>query len=242
LLDIPRKIPYSGPTGTDPALKSPSTRLSPQRFSSIPPGAGRRLRAAKTLNSFGVSMELFGLLLAVPLTFATSLVYTALILAVFRFLPVVGRVLVAASCFVVALVAVELLLLAAMGARGTYAHLGHAFTVMHFLGFPLGPPAVANLVLHFASRWKLNKWLRFSSAMLCCWIACMAALLGHIIVDEAIVGIDAGKPFYMTPSGAPNKAAAPNRRPRFPLADVAQFGYPFYAPPATPAAVGEPQR
>jgi hypothetical protein len=167
-------------------------------------------------------MELFALLLAVPVTFVTSVVYTAFVLAVFRFLPVVSRVLVAASWFVVALIVMELLLLAAMGARGTYAHLGHVFTAMHFLGFLLGPPAVANLVLHFAPCWNLNKWFRLSSVALCCWIACMAVLLGHIIVDEAIVGPDAGKPFYLTPPSEPNKAAAPDCHPRFPLGAFAE--------------------
>jgi hypothetical protein len=152
-------------------------------------------------------MELLGLLLAVPVTLAVSLVYSAIIMAVFRFLPALGRVLVAGSCLVVAVVVVELLLIATLGAKGVYAHGGHAFTSMHFLSFLLGPPAVANLVLHLLSRWNLNRWLRFSSVTFCCWIGCMAVLLGHSIVDEAIVGIDAGKPFYLTPPGAPNKAA-----------------------------------
>jgi hypothetical protein len=40
----------------------------------------------------------------------------------------------------------------------------------------------------------------------------------------------------------PNKAPAPNRRPRFPFAALFPFGYPFCAPPASPAAVGEAQR
>jgi hypothetical protein len=47
LLDIPREMPYSGSIGTDPALKSPRTHLTPQRFSS--PKFWRRLRAAGTL-------------------------------------------------------------------------------------------------------------------------------------------------------------------------------------------------
>ena len=49
LLDPPSKMPYSGHIGTDPALKSPSTRLPSQRFSSTE--FWRRLRAAKTLKS-----------------------------------------------------------------------------------------------------------------------------------------------------------------------------------------------
>jgi hypothetical protein len=153
-------------------------------------------------------MELIGLLLAVPVTFVTSLAYAALILAAFKFRPVAGRALVAGSPIVVTLIAVELVLIATMGAKGTYANLGHRFTTMHFLGFFLGPPAVANLVLYCASRLNLKQWSRLVCATLCCWVACMAALLAHIAVDEAIVGIEAGKPFYMTPPGGPNKNAA----------------------------------
>ena len=40
----------------------------------------------------------------------------------------------------------------------------------------------------------------------------------------------------------PNKAPAPNRRPRFPFAALGSFDYHFCAPPASSAAVGEAQR
>jgi hypothetical protein len=167
--------------------------------------------------AFGLSMELFGLLLAMPVTFVASFVYAALALALFSFLPVVARVLVSASLFVIALIVTELVLFAALGPKGTYAHLGHGFTALHFLGFLLGPPAVANLVFHVGCQWNLNRWLRFFSATGCCWITCMSALLGNIVVDEAIVGIDAGKPFYMTPPRGPNKVPARNARIALPL-------------------------
>ena len=137
-------------------------------------------------------MELFGLLLAAPVAFVASLSYVALMVAIYRFLPGLGRGLVVAS------IAVELLLLATIGAKGTYARLGHWFTLMHFLGLFLAPPAVANLVFHFTSRWNLKKWVTVPAATACCWVTCMTALLGHIEVDERIVGIDAEKPFYMT--------------------------------------------
>jgi len=187
-------------------------------------------------------MELFGLLFAVPVTFVASVAYAALVLAIFKFLPVFGRVLVAGSVVVVALTAAELILLATMGAKGTYADLGQRFTAMHFLGFVLGPPAVANLVFYLASRWNLKKWLGFSFATLCCWLACMAALLGNIAVDEAIVGVDAAKPFYMTPPGGPNKTAAPSRRARFAAGTCKESRCHFCARFALSAAVGQPRR
>ena len=40
----------------------------------------------------------------------------------------------------------------------------------------------------------------------------------------------------------PNKAAPPNRRPRFAFTMSWKFDYLFYAPPSLSAAVGEPQR
>jgi hypothetical protein len=38
-----------------------------------------------------------------------------------------------------------------------------------------------------------------------------------------------------------NKAPAPNRRSRFPLAAFCRFAYSFSVPPASPAAAGEAQ-
>jgi len=40
----------------------------------------------------------------------------------------------------------------------------------------------------------------------------------------------------------PNKAPAPNRRPRFSLGGLGEFEYLVYAPPSSPAAVGEARR
>jgi hypothetical protein len=42
--------------------------------------------------------------------------------------------------------------------------------------------------------------------------------------------------------GRPNKAPAPNRRPRFPLGGLQEFAYHLCALPSSPAAVGEAQR
>jgi hypothetical protein len=156
-------------------------------------------------------MENIGLVLAVPVTFVASLTYAGLVLLALKFVPVAGRMLVAGSFIVVTVIAAELVLIATMGAKGAYANLGHRFTAMHFLGLFLGPPAVANLILYCGSRLNMQLWLRLVCAMLCCWAACMAALVGHIAVDEAIVGVDAGKPFYMTPPEGPNKSAGGKR-------------------------------
>jgi len=48
--------------------------------------------------------------------------------------------------------------------------------------------------------------------------------------------------FRSTETLTPNKAPAPNRRPRFPLGGMWDFGYLICAPPASQAAVGEARR
>ena len=66
----------------------------------------------------------------------------------------------------------------------------------------------------------------------------LVGLVGFVLATALLV--------WMAPSGdvptIPNKAPAPNRRPRFPLGTLAPFGYSVCAPPAFPAAVGEAQR
>ena len=148
-------------------------------------------------------MELFGLLFAVPLTMIPSAAYTALAIWAFRRWPTLKKVAVPASIGVALLLGVEVLLLVTLGAKSAFFHLHHVYTVLHFSVFLLAPPAIANLVLHLTAK-KEKKWLQFGASAGCCWIACMVALLGNIMVDEAIIGVDAGKPFYMT-KGEPNK-------------------------------------
>ena len=150
-------------------------------------------------------MELFGLLFATPVTLVTSLVYTWLMFAVFTRRPVVKRLAVLLSCLVAASVFCEASLMLVQGAKVAYARLGHVYTAIHFLNLLVAPPAVANLVLAItARRWK--KTLQLAAGTACCWAACMTVLLGNIAVDEAIGGVDAGKPFYMTPENEPSHA------------------------------------
>jgi hypothetical protein len=152
-------------------------------------------------------MELIGLLLAAPLTLLTSLAYTALANALFRRWPTAGRVALPISCGVVALATIEILLFISIGAKSAFLYLHHAFTVLHFSVIFLTPPAIANIVLHFAAKRGAKESLRFIVGAGCCWFVCMAMLLGNIMVDEAIMGVKAGRPFYMTKAG-PNTTVA----------------------------------
>ncbi len=144
-------------------------------------------------------MELFGLLLAFPVTLATSTIYccgAAFILAkarALRWLAIIG------STLVVLCILTEVALLGSLGAKAAYSHLGVTFTLIHEVSFLLGPPAIANLLLLLLPAGP-DRWRSFKIGVvsLLCWAACMGALLGNIVIDEAIVGVKAGVPFYMT--------------------------------------------
>jgi hypothetical protein len=151
-------------------------------------------------------MELFGLLLAVPATMVLSTIYTAIALWSFGRWPLAKKVALPFSYGIVALVGVEFLLLAVFGAKSAFVHLHHAYTALHFVVFLLAPPAIANLVLHLTAKKNMKRWHQFTSGVACCWLACMTALLGNIVIDEAIVGVDAPKPFYMSLKADPGDA------------------------------------
>ncbi len=153
-------------------------------------------------------MELLGLFFAAPVTLVTSVIYTALAIAAFGRWPAVKKAALPISYGVAALVALEVMLLVSVGAKSAFLHLHHAYTVLHFLVFLFAPPAIANLVLHLTAKKEKKNWMQFAAAAACCWITCMSVVLGNIMVDEAIMGVDAGKPFYLAKK-EPNQSPEP---------------------------------
>lgn len=144
-------------------------------------------------------MELFGLLFAVPVTLVTATVYCCLAVFVLGRLRALTRPVLFGSLVVVLCILAEIVLLGTLGATRAYARLFIGFTVIHEISFWLGPPAIANLLLlALFSRSHSRRLPKVALASLVCWLVCMGALLGNIAVDEAIVGVDAGVPFYMT--------------------------------------------
>jgi hypothetical protein len=154
-------------------------------------------------------MEVLGLLFAVPVTMIPSAAYTALAIWAFGRWPTLKSVAVPISCVVALLLVIEVVLLVSLGPKSSYSRLHHAYTLLHFSVFLLAPPAIANLVLHLTLKKEKKKWFQFAAAAACCWVACMFALLGNIMVDEAIMGVDAGKPFYMSKT-EPNQTSQRN--------------------------------
>ena len=147
-----------------------------------------------------------------------SAVYTVLALEAFARWPTFGKICVWVSRVVAALFLIEVVILLVVGPKSAYENLHHVFTALHFAVLFLCPPAIANLVLSASAKADLRKWLRYIAGVGCCWVSCVVVLIGHIMIDESIVGIDAGRPFYMTSNETPNKpvetTAAAARPPR----------------------------
>jgi hypothetical protein len=154
-------------------------------------------------------MEFFGILLAMPVTFVTSLVYAALIIPAGRRWIFVQWALLVSAGLVGVFVLSEGLALLIFGAKGSYARFGHFFTVVHFVNCIFTPPAVAHVAFYLVSRLTKRIGMQFIAVVSACWFTCIAAIFGHFVIDEAIVGPDAEKPFYMSSATGPNCAARP---------------------------------
>ena len=135
-------------------------------------------------------MEGCGLIFATPVTFVTSLVFCLLVHFAFRRWPIVRRSCMAAAFVIVAALAIEIVLSLRVGPFHLHERFGRAYWAFHMVGFFLGPPAIAVLVYVVVSRFVGLVFVRVGLATVVCWFACMATLLGNIMVDEDIQGID----------------------------------------------------
>jgi hypothetical protein len=135
-------------------------------------------------------MELIGLLLAVPVTFVTSLVFCLLAYFGFRRWPRVRHVCIVAAFWIVGYLAAEVIAVFTIGPFHLHAFLGPIYWTLHMVGFLFGPPAVAVLVFVGVSRLVRVAAVPVALATLVCWFVCMTTLLGNIAIDEDIHGID----------------------------------------------------
>lgn len=141
---------------------------------------------------------MLGLLIAIPVSLVASVVYTVLAVETFERWPLIEKVGVSLSRVIAVMLLFEVALVVTIGPKSAYTEFQHAFTTLHFVVLLLFPPAFANLILRASTKAHYRKWLRNVVSMGCCWISCMAILIGQIMINESIVGIDAGRPFYMT--------------------------------------------
>ena len=92
-------------------------------------------------------MELFGILLSIPVAFAVSMAYCVFLARVLRRFDRLRVFVYAASIVVLGMFLVELLLLASLGAVGSQTLIGPAFYLGHLTVFLLGTPALANVLV-----------------------------------------------------------------------------------------------
>ena len=135
-------------------------------------------------------MELFGLIFAVPVTLVTSTVFCLLAFWAFRRFPMLRSPVCIAASIVLCSVALELVLSFAVGPLALHQRFDGIHSVLHFANFVLAPPAIACVILVATLRWGFPPLPLRIVAVCACWFTCMASLLGNIVVDEAIYGID----------------------------------------------------
>jgi hypothetical protein len=135
-------------------------------------------------------MELIGLMLALPVTLVTSTVFCLLAFCAFHRFPRLRSPVAVFASIILASVVLEVVLSFTFGPLSLHRHLDGLHSVVHFANFILAPPAVACVVLVRAAQSGAGSILLRVAAICVCWFTCMASLLGNIVVDEAIYGID----------------------------------------------------
>src|SRR5690242_15095318 len=132
-------------------------------------------------------MELFGIVISVPVALVASTLYSFLLSKFVFNLPVLSGVLRVSSYFVLALLALEIVLLETMGAVKCRGLLGPGFYTTHLILFFLCPPALANLLVLRPKRAVPGSWL-LAGAL--CTILAFCMVLLQYSVSEALYGID----------------------------------------------------
>jgi hypothetical protein len=132
-------------------------------------------------------MEVFGSVLSVPVAFVASLVYCLVLAKVVVRFDRPSRWLRRASVAVLTWFAVEVLLLATVGAVRARTVLGPSFYVAHVALFFLGAPALGNLLVLRRDAGVLSRW--YAAVPLCTAFALVLVLLQYG-VSETLYGID----------------------------------------------------
>jgi hypothetical protein len=132
-------------------------------------------------------MELFGIILSVPVAFVMSMVYCAVLAYAIRRYEPLCRLLYATSRILLLGFVCEIALLATLGAVRSRALVGPSFYVAHVIFFVLGTPALANVLLLRRQSPFLRRW--YVAAAVCTTFAFCLVLLQYG-VSEALYGID----------------------------------------------------
>ena len=132
-------------------------------------------------------MELVGIALSIPVAFVVSALYCLLLSRVVLKFERSIRYLRAASYAVLALFAIEVLLLITLGSVRSSALIGRGFYATHLFIFFSGPPALANILVLRRRSKQSFKW--YTVACVCTIFAFLLVLLQYG-VSESLYGIE----------------------------------------------------
>jgi hypothetical protein len=132
-------------------------------------------------------VELFAIVLSVPVAVVMSMGYCAILAKVVRKLDGVRRPLYSASLVLLGLFLVELVLLVMLGAVRSRAIVGPGFYVAHVVFFFLGTPALANALILGGRGSLVSRWC--VAGAICTIFAVMLVLLQYH-VSEALYGLN----------------------------------------------------
>ena len=143
------------------------------------------------------SVELFGIILSVPVAFACCMLYCLLLAKVISRFRWLGRILRLLSIPVLVVFVVEIVSLVTIGPVRSRGFFGPGFYVTHLIVFFLGPPALANVLVLRVEPKAYCKW--YIAGILCTAFAFFLVLLQYT-VSESLYGIDGeGGPYSSIP-------------------------------------------
>ena len=132
-------------------------------------------------------MEIFGIILSVTVAFAASMLYCLFLEKVVLTRTALSRPMRCASCVVLALFCIEIILLETIGTVKSRGLLGPGFYVAHLFFFFLCTPALANILVLQRRRATVSRW--YVAGLICTVFAFVLILLQYG-VSEALYGID----------------------------------------------------
>ena len=130
-------------------------------------------------------MENFALLLMIPTALVGATVYRVIVLKLAARHPRIPKLLTPGSYAILALAALELLLLITLGPRRSGASFGVLFLLLHGTVFVLGTPALANVLVLRGKGSVASKGL---VVVPLCTIVAEALLLLQYYVSERLCG------------------------------------------------------
>ena len=137
-------------------------------------------------------MELFGIMLGIPVALVVSTVYTNFVIRTYEksgFIFKAQRVL---PYFIIPLLILEVVVLVSMGAFAAHQKFGGWFDWMHTANLFLGSAAVVNLVVAVFRRFEQNSSYPFTRFTACsvCFVMMIVSMFTNIYVYEDTYGVD----------------------------------------------------